>query len=69
MVNTSMKPFPTFSKWLRTRRFLSRGAITMTGPDKRLVLRGMSIAEGILIKESCDHLESLRAYQMLLADA
>ena len=41
----------------------------MTDHDKRLVLRGISIARGILITESCDHLDSLITYQRLLADA
>jgi hypothetical protein len=41
----------------------------MTDHDKRLVLRGMSIARGILMNESCDHLDSLTTYQRLLADA
>jgi len=41
----------------------------MTDHDKRLVLRGISIARGILLAESCDHLESLTTYQRLLADA
>jgi hypothetical protein len=41
----------------------------MTDHDQRLVLRGMSIGRGILITESCDHLETLATYQRLLADA
>ena len=41
----------------------------MTDYDKRLVLGGMSIAYGILLGESCDHLEALTTYQRLLADA
>ena len=41
----------------------------MTDHDKRLVLRGLSIARGILITESCDHLETLTTYQRLLAVA
>ncbi len=41
----------------------------MTDHDKRLVLRGMSIARGILLTEPCDHLDSLTTYQRLLADA
>jgi hypothetical protein len=41
----------------------------MTDHDKRLVLRGMSIARGILLAESCDHLEALTTYQRLLAEA
>jgi hypothetical protein len=41
----------------------------MTDHEKRLVLRGMSIARGILMDESRDPLDSLTAYQRLLADA
>jgi len=41
----------------------------MTDHDKRLILRGISIARGILLTESCDHLDSLTTYQRLLADA
>jgi hypothetical protein len=41
----------------------------MTDHDKRLVLRGMSIARGIFINESYDHLDNLTTYQKLLAEA
>jgi hypothetical protein len=41
----------------------------MTDHDQRLVVRGMSTIRGLLLTESCDHLDSLTTYQRLLAEA
>ena len=40
----------------------------MTDPERRLVLRGMSIARGLLFNTSCTHHAVIKAYQCMLAD-
>jgi len=41
----------------------------MTDHERRLVLRGMSIARGLLKNTGCTHDSIVRAYQESLADA
>jgi len=41
----------------------------MTDHERRLVLRGMSIARGLLVKTPCSHHSLIKAYQQMLADA
>ncbi len=41
----------------------------MTDHERRLVLRGMSIARGLLRNTQCTHDSIVRAYQESLADA
>ena len=41
----------------------------MTDHERRLVLRGMSIARGLLRNTNCTHDAIVRAYQESLADA
>jgi hypothetical protein len=41
----------------------------MTDHERRLVLRGMSIARGLLKNTDCTHQSIVRAYQQALADA
>ena len=41
----------------------------MTDYERRLVLRGMSIARGLLKNTDCTHQSIVRAYQQALADA
>ncbi len=40
----------------------------MTDHEKRLVLRGMSVARGLLFDTSCTHHAVIKAYQRMLAD-
>ena len=41
----------------------------MTDHDKRLLIRGMSIASGLLINAQCTHRGVITAYQRTLAEA
>ena len=41
----------------------------MTDHDKRLLIRGMSIASGLLINAQCQHRGVITAYQKALAEA
>jgi hypothetical protein len=41
----------------------------MTDHERRLVLRGMSIARGLLVNTPCTHHGLIKEYQKLLADA
>jgi hypothetical protein len=41
----------------------------MTDHDKRLLIRGMSIANGLLINAQCNHRGVIPAYQKTLAEA
>ena len=41
----------------------------MTDHERRLVLRGMSIARGLLKNTDCTHQSIVRAYQQALGDA
>ncbi len=41
----------------------------MTDHERRLVLRGMSIARGLLKNTDCTHQSIVRAYQQALAEA
>ncbi len=41
----------------------------MTDHERRILLRGMSIASGLLIKAQCTHPEVIIAYQRTLAEA
>jgi hypothetical protein len=43
--------------------------MNMTDHDKRLLLRGMSIASGLLINAQCTHREVITEYQRTLAEA
>ena len=41
----------------------------MTDNERRIFLRGMSIASGLLISSKCTHRGAISAYQKALADA
>jgi len=41
----------------------------MTDHERRLVLRGMSVANGLLVNTNCNHRKVISEYQKLLADA
>jgi hypothetical protein len=41
----------------------------MTDREKRLLLRGMSIARGLLLSSQCTHHAIIKSYQHMLADA
>ena len=41
----------------------------MTDNERRIFLRGMSIASGLLISSQCTHCGAISAYQKALADA
>lgn len=41
----------------------------MTDYERRLVLRGMSIARGLLLNTDCKHHSLIKEYQKLLAEA
>jgi hypothetical protein len=43
--------------------------MNMTDYDKRLLIRGMSIASGLLINAQCPHRGVITAYQKTLAEA
>ena len=43
--------------------------MNVTDDDKRLLLRGMSIANGLLIKAQCTHRAVISAYQKMPAEA
>jgi hypothetical protein len=43
--------------------------MNMTDHDKRLLLRGMSIANGLLINTQCTHRGVISAYLITLAEA
>lgn len=40
----------------------------MTHQDKRSLMRGMSIARGLLFNTSCDHHAVIKDYQLMLAE-
>jgi hypothetical protein len=41
----------------------------MTDHERRLVLRGMSVARGLLVNTPCTHHALIKEYQKVLADA
>ena len=41
----------------------------MTDNERRIFLRGMSIASGLLISSQCTHRGAISAYQKALSDA
>jgi hypothetical protein len=41
----------------------------MTDHERRLLLRGISIANGLLVNTSCTHRKVISEYQKVLADA
>ena len=41
----------------------------MTDHERRLVLRGMSVARGLLVTTPCTHQAMIKEYQKVLADA
>jgi hypothetical protein len=41
----------------------------MTDHEKRMLIRGMSIANGLLMNAGCTHRKIINAYQKALADA
>jgi Signal peptidase, peptidase S26 len=51
------------------KAFAHQGEHAMTDHERRLVLRGMSIARGLLKNTDCTHQSIVRAYQRALADA
>jgi hypothetical protein len=43
--------------------------MNMTDHDQRMLIRGMSLANGLLMNAGCDHRKVITEYQRMLADA